>query len=379
MEISGFKEEYGLIARKREYVERVLSDIMRENNYDKITIPVVEPFSSYSEDVVGKSPWPEWNEKCIFRFRIVDYQNDYSETNCSSNEVCLIPEGTVSITRWLASIINKGGSAQRKLFYCFNCYRNELISTLSQTKCREFQQFGVEIMDSTGIESDLELFKVVVSLLSSLGIDERNIRVRVNDVAIFNKLVSLCNISQEDTISLKKQLDSIAECHAGKHPDDFSNIKSDVIQLLSKYSLPEQYKKLWEAILDRSYSNIEEAIKIFPASFQSCFNTIKEILHHFENEKSKIELDLSVIRSHQYYSGLSFEIDVVTENDTYFEIAGGGRYDRLVGTFLKANKANCNMTIPCTGFAFGMDRVITMLNKLGLLSGTKEIYSKFNF
>ena len=38
MEISGFKEEYGLIARKREYVERVLSDIMRENNYDKIII-----------------------------------------------------------------------------------------------------------------------------------------------------------------------------------------------------------------------------------------------------------------------------------------------------------------------------------------------------
>lgn len=378
MTLFGFKEEYGTSALQREYVERVLSDVMRENNYERITIPVIEPFSSYSEDIVGQTPWPEWNEKCIFKFRIIDYQDDYSDAKTNSNMVCLIPEGTVSITRWLASIINKGEPANRKLFYCFNCYRNELISTLSKTKRREFQQFGVEIMDSGDIKSDIELFEIVISLLHSLGINEKNIRIRVNDVAIFNKLVSICNINQEDTILLKKQLDSIAECHAGKHPETFSDIKSNVVKLLSQYSLNEQNIMLWETILNHSYNGIDDVISIFPDFFQSYFDSLKEILHRFNHEKATVDLDLSVIRSHQYYSGLSFEVDVVTNDNTYFEIAGGGRYDRLVGTFLQANYSNCITAIPCTGFAFGVDRVITMLNDLSLLSGTKEIISKFN-
>ena len=379
MSLLGFKEECGLNVLKREYVERILSDIMRSHGYERITLPVIEPFSSYSEDVVGKSPWPEWNEKCIFRFNIIDYSNNYESSDCKANEVCLIPEGTVSITRWLASIIEGGGRSQRKLFYSLNCYRNELITSLSVNKSREFQQFGVELLDFTGVESDIELIEIVTTLLQALGINKRAIKIRINDVALFNKLVVLCGIGQDDIMLLKKHLDYLAECHAGKHAEDYSCTQRKIWALLSKYKMEEMYSKIWNSIVDHAYSSIDDVVCLYPDTFRQDLEPLLKVFSHFSGSGVTMELDLSVIRSHQYYSGLSFEVDVVMNQNKYIEIAGGGRYDRLVGTFLKSNNNTSKMQIPCTGFAFGVDRVISMMNDMGLFSGTKEISSIFNF
>ena len=59
---------------------------------------MVERASSYSEEVVGKSPWPEWNNKGCFFFEIDDYFETYNEEP-KKERVLLIPEGTISVTR----------------------------------------------------------------------------------------------------------------------------------------------------------------------------------------------------------------------------------------------------------------------------------------
>ena len=377
--LSGFNEEWGIEASRREYIERILSDVMRSCNYERISIPVIEPFSSYTEAVVGKSPWPEWNEKCIFKFDINNYYKCYESFDNSITSVCLIPEGTVSITRWLASMVEAGETVPKRLFYSLKCYRNELISTLTDTKSREFQQFGVEILDSADIQSDIEIIKIVVFLLTSLGIKENLIRVRINDVALFNRLVNDCHIQPDDVISLKKDLDYLAECYAGKHSEDYAQTQINIHHTLSNYHIAEQQMRVWNAIINHSYQNINEAKSIYPSCYQQDFLSLEKVFTFFTNCSSKIELDLSVIRSHQYYSGLSFEVDVISGRERYYEIAGGGRYDRLVGAFLRANDKSSTLSIPCTGFAFGMDRILSMANDLGLLNGKKELYSVFNF
>ena len=59
------------------------------------------------------------------------------------------------------------------------------------------------------------------------------------------------------------------------------------------------------------------------------------------------------------YGCLSFEFDVVCNSHKFIEIAGGGRYDRLAGKFL--GKGKTNNKVPCTGFAFGFERLVDML------------------
>ena len=73
--------------------------------YDEIKIPIIEYFTSFDEDIVGKSPWPEWNSKGIFSFEIENYYDSYLEKP-TVEKVLLIPEGTTSVTRWLGDKIN---------------------------------------------------------------------------------------------------------------------------------------------------------------------------------------------------------------------------------------------------------------------------------
>jgi len=60
----------------------------------------------------------------------------------------------------------------------------------------------------------------------------------------------------------------------------------------------------------------------------------------------------------------------------FIEIAGGGRYDKLVGNFVH----NYNyQTVPSTGFAFGIERVVNMLDELEQFSSSQVLNSHFSF
>jgi histidyl-tRNA synthetase len=90
-----------------------------------------------------------------------------------------------------------------------------------------------------------------------------------------------------------------------------------------------------------------------------------------------VDLDLCVIRSHEYYTSMSFEVDVIGSKEKFVEIAGGGRYDRLVSNFVHSNEAPT--VVPCVGFAFGMERVIELLDQNGLYQKGTMITSSFDF
>ena len=89
-----------------------------------------------------------------------------------------------------------------------------------------------------------------------------------------------------------------------------------------------------------------------------------------------MKIDLSVVRSHEYYTGLSFELDVKVEEVKYVEIAGGGRYDKLVGNFVNNTTLS---RIPSTGFAFGIERVIEMLEKTEFFKKEAKMLSHTSF
>ena len=81
------------------------------------------------------------------------------------------------------------------------------------------------------------------------------------------------------------------------------------------------------------------------------------------------EVDYCVVRSHEYYTGVTFEIDLVGEKTRYVEVGGGGRYDRLLGNFTPPDGPK---SIPCVGFAFGIERLQAALVAEGLLISIAE-------
>ncbi|HRQ86658.1 MAG TPA: hypothetical protein PLY16_00950, partial [Candidatus Saccharibacteria bacterium] len=70
--MQGFDEFVGVKLEKADFVSRVLTDLVRHTGYQQIAIPVVEQASSFSEEVVGESPWPGFSEKGCYHFEIKD-------------------------------------------------------------------------------------------------------------------------------------------------------------------------------------------------------------------------------------------------------------------------------------------------------------------
>lgn len=371
--VSGFNEEYGDSIKKTNYIELKLMSVAYKYCYKEIKIPIIEYFSSFDEKIVGKSPWPGWNCKGIFNFEIKNYFSSYSEKPKSEN-VLLIPEGTTSVTRWLGDKINNNDyTFPMKIFYNLNCYRNELISTLSEDKKREFKQFGYEILGSNSIQSDCEMLSVLFDSLRCIGIDNTKIRVRINNIAIYKMLCDETGINEDATIILKEKLDYLAECKAGKHSEKYQVIYNEILDFILKYSNNDRVINKWLLVMNDNSGNIGKKFdKIFGSKYIKLFDELRELKNEFKNQGMNLFIDLCVIRSHEYYTGIAFEVDVLYANKKYIEIAGGGRFDRLVSNFINKTDGK-TFIVPCTGFAFGTHRVVKMLNELGLLDNMENL------
>ena len=84
---------------------------------------------------------------------------------------------------------------------------------------------------------------------------------------------------------------------------------------------------------------------------------MKEILLKFGIQENEVTYDRNLARGLSYYTGVIFEVEI--EGYSVGSVAGGGRYDNLIGMF-------GGKQIPAVGFAFGFDRLIEAMeeNKL---------------
>lgn len=377
--IPGMTERYGVDLEKWNYITSKMINTAKILGYNQLEVPILEWENSFSEEVIGRSPWPEWNKRGMFYLNIDNYQNSYSENNTDLTKALLIPEGTISVTRWLGKHIdnNKNIELPIKLMYVLSCFRNELMDSLSDTKKRQFSQFGIEILGSSEIFFDVENIYMPIKILQNLGVYKRDIRIRANDINIFNQLILECGVSEEDTIIFKESLDSIAECKAGKGTERLETEIDSVLSRLDKYDLQETQLKKWISIINHSSGTItNDFYDLFGYDYHYGFDNLNRLQKSFKDFDMNIVIDLCVIRSHEYYTGISFEVDVLSQEKKYIEIAGGGRYDKLVKNFVKSTDIE---VVPSTGFAFGLERVVDMIDELDLFPQESEITSKYYF
>lgn len=376
--IEGTLDIFGVELRKIDFLFRKFTDVINRYGYEQLEVPLIERASSFSEDIVGQSPWPEWDKRGCFYLKINNYLSSF-ETTDKTIDALLIPEGTIPVTRWLGKYLDTLPNAvlPLKVFYKLPCFRNELIDSISETKRRQFNQFGIEILGSKKLASDVEIIYLIKRLLVEVGVKSSQIRVRISNVGIFNKLIKECSISHSDSIALKEAMDTIAECRAGKKPERKAENELKFASVLATYSLTEKQNDMWNTILNHSEGVITPKMyEMFTSEYKGFLDELTQICNELIVNNVNSTLDLCVVRSHEYYTGISFEVDVLTENSQFIEIAGGGRYDKLVGNFVQNYSQS---VIPSTGFAFGLERVASMLETLGMFENPVSFQSSISF
>ncbi len=286
-------------------------------------------------------------------------EQTYNFVDRGGRMLAIRPEMTPSVARMVAA---KAGELNYPLkwFSIPNMYRYE---RPQRGRLREFWQLNVDIFGCDGFEADFDVIESAIRMLKSFGADETMFRVHINNRRFFNDVIAaIADTDAEGARRISKVVDRKGKVTREAYEKDMAELGVDADKL---------------AKLDSLYTmNVREATALCPDSIGS-----GELLSLFDLlEKTGLDkycvFDFGIVRGLDYYTGTVFEVfDEAPENNR--AMFGGGRYDNLVGLFVK------NAKISGVGYGMGdvtLENFLVTHNLVPNLyaAGTKVLVARFD-
>jgi len=358
----GFDDRIGKPLRIQREIENLARRLFEAYGYEEYVPPTLERITTFtdalSEDLLttawtdreAKPEEPsERAKRDFFLIRVINFEGDKPV----NSYICVFrPEGTASLCRFIAGQIVKGVDLSKflplKVYYIITCFRNEDISKLDPTRRREFNQIGIEYVGNPDLNADVEVFFLGYNLLSQLF--PGKVSLRISDVNIFRKLCKKSGYGLRERVEMKEYLDELSKLRVmGKSID---NLQGKIEQKIK--SLPSNLREAWRDVY--SLRGEEDEIKIVEEDTETDLGKLREFLQKLKEYRVKAIFDPAMIRGWEYYTSIIAQYDVRGSNKIYPEVGGGGRYDTLIGNFLR--RYGIEEEIPATGFALGTERLV---------------------
>ena len=216
---------------------------------------------------------------------------------------------------------------------------------------REFYQCDADVVGSDSLLNEVELMQIVDEVFRRFGI---RVCIKINNRKILTGIAEI--IGQADkivdiTVAIDK-LDKIG----------LDNVNAE----LRECGLPEEAIEKLQPIIQLSGTNDEKlaTMRQVLASSETGLRGISEVeyvISKLSSLNSQLELDLTLARGLNYYTGCIFEVKALDVE--IGSITGGGRYDNLTGIFGLPGLSG-------VGISFGADRIYDVLNQLDLYPET---------
>ena len=325
----------------RDYLQNKILGVYTANGFEHITTPVIEDIENLDKSDGGE------NLNLIFKImkRGDKLDKALSKGVTSENENELADMGlrydlTLPLSRYYAN--NKD-----KLTLPMKCIQMDRVYRAERPqkgRLREFVQCDIDIIGSESSDSEIELILTTTKALDAIGM--KNFKVKVNDRRLLRAVLCQMGFAEADLDSVCITFDKMdkigmdgVEAELTDKAFDESAIKN-FVDFLSKN--------------DFSLSSIKDMLddKTPAESLEHIISTVNKL----SNNAFNIVFDLSLVRGQGYYTGTVFEVESI---DFKGAIAGGGRYDNLIGKFL-------NQSIPAVGFSIGFERIFSILMDNGI-------------
>lgn len=230
---------------------------------------------------------------------------------------------------------------------------------------REFYQCDADVVGSNSLLNEVELVQMIDAVFQKFGI---RVSIKINNRKILTGIAEI--IGEADkivdiTVAIDK-LDKIG----------LDNVNAE----LASKGIPQEAIDKLQPIIMLSGTNAEklETLKTVLAASETGLKGVEEsefILNTVDRlgVKSEVELDLTLARGLNYYTGAIFEVKALDVQ--IGSISGGGRYDNLTGVFGMDGMSG-------VGISFGADRIYDVLNQLDLypkdaVNGTQLLFVNF--
>ncbi|MGM9839937.1 MAG: histidine--tRNA ligase [Sodaliphilus sp.] len=351
---------------KRNYIFNTIKEVFLLYGFQQIETPAMENLST----LMGK--YGEEGDKLLFKIlNSGDYlksapddlleNRDYIHLITKISEKGLRYDLTVPFARYVVMHRNE-------IQFPFKRYQIQPVWRADRPqkgRYREFYQCDADVVGSDSLMNEVELISMIDEVFHRFGV---NITIKVNNRKVLSGIAEIIG-EPEKIVDITVAIDKI----------DKIGIDNVNAELLEK-GLPQSAVDALQPLLSLSGSN-EEKLDSLASLLQNSevgmkgVEELRFVLSQAQAQQPKacIELDVSLARGLNYYTGTILEVkaqDVVIGS-----ITGGGRYDNLTGVFGMPGTSG-------VGISFGADRIYDVLNALDLypkdtLASTKVLFINF--
>ena len=350
---------------KRNYIFDTIKEVYALYGFQQIETPAMESLQT----LMGK--YGEEGDKLLFRvLNSGDYMSKLSDEELLernslrlSSKICekgLRYDLTVPFARYVVM-------HRDELQMPFKRYQIQPVWRADRPqkgRYREFYQCDADVVGSDSLLNEVELMQIVDTVFTRFGI---RVQIKINNRKILSGIAEV--IGEPDkivdiTVAIDKLdkigLDKVNEELKADGISDEAIAKLQPIIALSGTN-EEKLQTIREVLADSEtgLKGVEET--------QFILDTLKGSLNN------EIQLDLTLARGLNYYTGAIFEVKAL--DYAIGSITGGGRYDNLTGIFGMPGLSG-------VGISFGADRIYDVLNGLDLypkeaVNGTKLLFINF--
>ena len=319
-------------ARLRDYLQSTILKTYTDAGFERIMTPAVEDIENLDKSDGG--------DNLNLIFKILKRGDKLDKAIASGDSANLADMGlrydlTLPLSRYFANNRDKL-LMPSKFIQTDRVYRAE---RPQKGRLREFVQCDIDIIGSSSPSCEIELIHTTAKALLALGMT--GFTVKVNDRRILRALLLSCGFEES-------QLDSVCISFDKQDKIGADGVKAELTDKGFSSNAIESFSNLIAnpvTLEDVKAKCGEEAV----SGLEFIINASKELA----GDKYGIVFDLSLVRGQGYYTGTVFEI---VSDKFRGSIAGGGRYDNLIGKFTGEN-------IPAVGFSIGFERIFAILSE----------------
>ena len=307
--VKGFPEFLPPESQKFEQIKDIIKNSF--NNYG--FLPIKTPSVEFDELMRSSNPADE-DEAVSDRFKFQDRGN---------RNLGLRYEFTFQLARVFKQ--NPNIKLPLRRYQIGSVFRDE---PTSSSRFREFTQADADIIGDSSIEADTECIALASNVCKSLGIESE---IHINNRKLIDSILESVKI--ENKKAVMRELDKL-----DKTGED--SVKTS----LKKYADSNQILTLFKLL--------EKNLDFFVKNLFEGADEILKVSNYGKAYGFKTKFNPFLVRGLSYYTGNVFELKIPNTKNS---IAGGGRYDRVVGKYL-------NREIPAVGISFGIERLMDLAN-----------------
>ena len=347
--VTGMKDMLPVEMEIRDYVIQMVKDTYKTFGFTSIETPCVEHIENLCSKQGGD------NEKLIFK---ILKRGEKLKIEEAKEEADVVDGGlrydlTVPLARYYSNHANELPSPF-KAMQIGNVWRAD---RPQRGRFRQFVQCDIDILGEASNLAEIELILATTAMLGKLNF--KNFTVCINDRNILKAMAAYSGFRAEDydeVFIILDKMDKIGAEGVAKELEELGGYTQENIDT-------------YLALFDEITGDVE-GIRFCKEKLAGYLNeeiadSMEMIISSVESAKEadfKVKFDPTLVRGQSYYTGTIFEIRM---DEFGGSVAGGGRYDKMIGKFT-------GQDTPACGFSIGFERIAMLLLENGYECGNKK-------